>query len=573
MRFSFSLLHFALFACRALGQDAKDDYAVEYVEPFKGKPAKEGDFVSTGPDVEQCVKFEAEGLRITLPAGFVGDRARTGMASTFGVKGDFEMTVSYEILQEPAPADAGSQTRLAISVVLDKPFPWQNQAALNRRVTTNGPNYFAWLTRRDVADSKAFLRMESFPTQAKIGRLRLIRRGQLLSFLATVGADNDFLLLKKENFGAEDVREVALIGATGSDRAALDARVTDLRIRAAALTKPGPVKQVKFVPPPKDYAKSYLHPFKGGPGIYPGWDFEGPGAEQLVQFEAKGLLITLPQGWQGERPATGLRSRFGVKGDFEITMSFEILQEPRQEVAGTANSTRLNLAITKEAPKFNVTTISRSMSRTNGQRFVSWSSLWDEAEGRQRIESNNTATRATTGRLRLVRSGVEVFYGVSEGFEGEFTYFKKSLFGVEDIRNVRIMTSTGGKEASYDVRVTDLRIRADEIPNMPEVPAAAKVELQEGAPPPPPPRRGWIVAAVLLGVGLLVLLGAALGMWFYLQRRGLPLSPGGRGVRGEGELIACARCGKKWTVIAGKKSKCPHCSKTVLLPEVEAGEA
>jgi hypothetical protein len=521
MRISISILVFALFACRALGQDAKDVYAVEYVEPFKGKPAREDDFARIGPDADPCVKYEPEGMRIALPAGFAGDRPSTGVVTTFGIKGDFEITVGYEILHEPAQAEAGSQTRFAITVSLDKPFPAQNRVAFNRRVTNNGPNYYTWMSRRDPADNKPVLRRQSFPTEVKSGRLRLVRSGAVVSFLVAEGRDKEFTLLRKENFGSEDVRDINLAGATGGDKAALEVRLTDLRIRAAALTKPGPVKQVTLAPPAKEYAHTYFHPFKAGPGIYPGWALAGPGAEQIVQFEAKGLHITLPQGWQGDRPATGIRSLFGVKGDFEITMSFALLPEPRQEQAGNANSTRLNLTVTKEGPKFNVATVSRSMSPTNGQRFGSWSSLWNEAVGNQKVESNSTPTAALSGRLRLVRSGAEVYYGASEGAEGEFAYFKRSLFGLEDIRNVRIVTSTGGEKAALDVRITDLRIRADEIPNMPDVPVAAKVEQGEDA--PAPARKGWVAAGLLLALGLLVLVGLTLGLWLYLQRRNSPV--------------------------------------------------
>src|SRR5207248_30792 len=47
----------------------------------------------------------------------------------------------------------------------------------------------------------------------------------------------DFTLLQEYPFTAEDLQDVRIVGSTGAGkRAALDARVTDLRIRATSLT-------------------------------------------------------------------------------------------------------------------------------------------------------------------------------------------------------------------------------------------------------------------------------------------------------------------------------------------------
>src|SRR6478735_4048167 len=64
-----------------------------------------------GPDVDTCVAFEPEGIRIKLPTGYAGpkgwsgERPDTGVIVPVIVKGDFEITVGYEILQAPQKAD------------------------------------------------------------------------------------------------------------------------------------------------------------------------------------------------------------------------------------------------------------------------------------------------------------------------------------------------------------------------------------------------------------------------------------------------------------------------------------
>ena len=52
---------------------------------------------------------------------------------------------------------------------------------------------------------------------------------------------NDFTLLRQHPFRGEDLRGVHLGGQTGGPQAALEARITDFRIRAEAL--PGRIAQ------------------------------------------------------------------------------------------------------------------------------------------------------------------------------------------------------------------------------------------------------------------------------------------------------------------------------------------
>src|SRR4051812_45478929 len=48
------------------------------------------------------VRFEPAGLRISLPAGR-GKLPTTGLSTTFQVRGDFEITLSYEVLKAEQP--------------------------------------------------------------------------------------------------------------------------------------------------------------------------------------------------------------------------------------------------------------------------------------------------------------------------------------------------------------------------------------------------------------------------------------------------------------------------------------
>jgi hypothetical protein len=51
----------------------------------------------------------------------------------------------------------------------------------------------------------------------------------------------------------------------------------------------------------------------------------GPNAAGSIKSDSRGVRITLTEE-HGLRPAVGLALRTGIKGDFEITMAFEIIQ-------------------------------------------------------------------------------------------------------------------------------------------------------------------------------------------------------------------------------------------------------
>ena len=125
-----------------LGMPAlRDKYPEEYHPSLKdeGKPVPGLEFY--GPDAEDCVQFEPEGLHISLPTTYPRQRPGTGVVTDFGVQGDFEITLSFEILQEPRVPTSGNPTLLKLMVVpggTPKATVWQqthqNRASLSREL-------------------------------------------------------------------------------------------------------------------------------------------------------------------------------------------------------------------------------------------------------------------------------------------------------------------------------------------------------------------------------------------------------------------------------------------------------
>jgi hypothetical protein len=212
----------------------------EYSHSLKGLADDPRGLERIGPDAEACVVFEPEGLRIALPArysgqlGFHGERPDTGVVLPLGVKGDFDVAVTYEVLRQPEKEDAGHpQTRVSLDVAVDRRT--NTAAVLSWRVSRwNGAELLAWMNEPDEAGGERKEKFKEFPAPPPTGRLRVVRNGSMLSYYAAEGADGEFKLLQRYPFSAADLEDVRVTGSTGGPRAALEVRLTDLRIRADA---------------------------------------------------------------------------------------------------------------------------------------------------------------------------------------------------------------------------------------------------------------------------------------------------------------------------------------------------
>jgi DNA-directed RNA polymerase subunit RPC12/RpoP len=119
-----------------------------------------------------------------------------------------------------------------------------------------------------------------------------------------------------------------------------------------------------------------------------------------------------------------------------------------------------------------------------------------------------------------------------------------------------------------DARLVDLKIRTQ--PGIAAATSEANLLAGEG---PKSRSRGRLTVILVIGMGLMLLLMVLLGTWLAVrQRRVLQTSE----VTKTSEVwsAACSSCGKKFkarAALGGKKVKCPHCGKAVLVPETRTG--
>jgi hypothetical protein len=415
--------------------------------------------------------------------------------------------------------------------------------------------------------------------------------------------------------------------------------------------QPGPPAPAEAPVLRAEYPEEFHPDLKGNAGAVPGLLVYGPHAPDCVKFEPEGIHITLPPTFPRQRPGTGVVTDFGVRGDFEITVGFEILGPPKRWAGGKPTELQLVIVPTQapqpgkwQKPNQNYASLCRRAPQGNtvsafptlpprrpnciaqaiasqvgapsatgapvwpqalvalrvatldafvgtvppgdeAQKIVRearWNDFgaffadftrWNEDNGEDRGDEMHHPSplfpaAASTGRLRLVRKGPTLSFFTSEP-PADFKLVETSAFGTEDLKNVRVLGSTGGPGASFDVRVSDLSIRAEGLPKRP---AAAARLAADG--------RKWPLALLVLA-GLAAAVTVSLGTWYYTRtrRRPVPAGPAPAAVPAaaphspvaRGIVFQCPGCGKRLRARAeqaGSKPKCPQCGKEVVVPSI-----
>lgn len=297
----------------------------------------------------------------------------------------------------------------------------------------------------------------------------------------------------------------------------------------------------------------------------------GPDADTCVVFEPEGIRIKLPtgyagpKGWSGERPDTGVIVPVIVKGDFEITVGYEILQAPQKADAGHPQ-TRLTLDISSDRVGHATTTLSWRVQVNAGTGHFCWVRLGEERQ------SKNVWTRSKSGRLRMTRTGATVTYSVSDEPSGEnFTPLTQLAFTSDPLEDIHVVGSTGGPQAGLEARVTDIVVHGQSLSRTTESTAAT------GPAGPAASHR-----TLYVGTAAVALTGLAVGLALWRRRSRSPATttnaaapaPVDTPAPVDGPIaLACPSCGKKLKVrpeLAGKQVACPQCGTAIRATKIKA---
>lgn len=275
-----------------------------------------------------------------------------------------------------------------------------------------------------------------------------------------------------------------------------------------------------------------------------------------VQWEAAGARVTLPGGQGVQRPS-GLSPDFRIDGDFEITYAYEILQLDQPE-KGFGNGPSLYVAI--DAKTGNAVSMARRVTTAGKNVFVT-------ARTHTALKLSSAVktkpAHSPTGKMRIERTGAKVRFFCAEGEDQEFHLITETEFSDAPITFLQIGGNPGGGEATLDIRLLSLTIRADRLPGY-EAPAEVNPPAGDA---PPADSRLWLYVAGAAAVVLMLAVIGALAL-LVLRRRATPATTKAAVPREANQRplsFVCTECGKKLKVkpqLAGKKLKCPYCGKT-----------
>jgi WD40 repeat protein len=281
------------------------------------------------------------------------------------------------------------------------------------------------------------------------------------------------------------------------------------------------------------------------------------------QPDDKGVRIILPAG-QGILPAAGFAPGFSVRGDFEVTASFEVLRADRPDT-GYGVGVSIYAAIDPNAND----AVSLARRVLPDGKAVFMSDRLKPVDGKENHQLQTVPSASATGRLRFRRVGSVLRYFVADGPGAEFVPMGEVEFGTAEVRYVQVGGNAGQSQAGLDVRLLDFSVRADELPGLPAVEPAGPAKVRS---------KGWLAAGGIVGLGIALSFVAV--CLYVRQSRRAGKAPAGQQSQPEAAApllsFACPGCGKKLRAkagLTGKKVKCPHCRTPLRVTEDRPGEA
>jgi hypothetical protein len=506
------------------GSPPQKKYAQEYYQAFSGKPNDIENYEFRGGDTEKQVAFEADGLRINLIPGYPGGRPGVGLSLLALIKGDFEITANFEILQEPKRSDSRG-TRVTLGVLVNESA--RIDGSISHRINGQGNRqFFTYLAKPNTPAAQHF-----FNTDAKSGQLRLVRTDTVLSFLSSPTDSEEFTLLKEYPFTTNDLKTVFLEASTNDPKDLVDVRITNLRVRAAAIqTGKAPLprkgglaaillvglvvtmfsilalwlilrwrrsketatpptleaeesnqtsapnaageRKTPFVNRPRrlvsllvvslvlaisgvtagvwfagcwaepalNEATEFHHDFRGQP-LPPELGLFQVDDKNLVQVEPEGLRIKISETWISPPWGIGIKTAFGLKGDFEATVAFEMIR------SDIPPKSRIGLAlglfpVNNGKGKNNAATGIDRFVAANGAEGIRW---WSS-----KLSQNGEVPNSDkVGRFRLKRTGTMLRYLWAAGLEGDdFQEIGQSEWS-DDVEHIRVYLFTTQNPATW----------------------------------------------------------------------------------------------------------------------------
>lgn len=475
-------------ACLFHGLDQR--LTAEFRDDLRGAELNRRVFTVMPAGLRQHVQPESRGLRIHTPSS----AATLSVLFTPILRGDFEVTASYSIPEAKRPDQIAGNANLRV---------WSSNGkrqlaaffSVNGLPADQGGHYV--MNRGHIEGKKHDIRTELVPTGARSGKLRVVRKGATLHFLAAEGRSHEFRRLHQIPFSSEDIIGTRLGVHTVDPAIGMEVRWTDLVIRAEQVVgEVDAVQSTQLASGLKlELPVEYTHDFRDSHLDDHTLELVGGGASHIIRAESEGLRMRAPTSSVGKLPAVGVSPRFRIRGDFEVTVTYEILNAARPPKEGISR-TRFQIEATLDSSAQE--SLRFSLSRATAGDFEYYTTRRIVVDDKDRYPGRVLPTNNETGKMRLVRTGRMVHFFVSNGEEDVFEILHQMECGDEEVASLTMWILPGIIRANLDLRLTDLTIRAEELP---------------GWTGPPPMQRRWLWWLV----GLFALLLSGAGIWWVVR--------------------------------------------------------
>jgi Protein of unknown function (DUF1583) len=214
--------------------------AAEIGQDFRGKPYDPRLFLPTGPGFATAIRSDRQGLRIVLPPEH-GMKPPVGIVFRTGLKGDFEITMEFEVVDVKGPKEGrGAGPSLYLTMV----SPTQEAATTGWKLLPDGDMVFYSHHASTPIGGKREHYVSSTPAKGRSGRLRFVRTGSTLAYLAAEGNSDPFREIDQFDIGKDDVNGVRVAADNGGSPTLVDVRIKSVKVVADELGDPTPL------PPP-----------------------------------------------------------------------------------------------------------------------------------------------------------------------------------------------------------------------------------------------------------------------------------------------------------------------------------
>jgi serine/threonine protein kinase len=208
----------------------------EFYQDFRGNAALPSYLQMSGVE-ESVVEREPAGLRVRMPANRCSDYP-AGVVLSGAFKGDFEVTVSFDLLSDKPPS-TGQGIGIELYLMTETPgqtSPHRDALAVSRlNRPAGGERYMC--NRAETVDGKRRFMTHTAPVGtapgpvSKSGRLRLTRTGGKVTAWAAEGPNGDFREVGAFDHGTADLQMVRFSAYPGGTRVEpVEVRLVDLRI-------------------------------------------------------------------------------------------------------------------------------------------------------------------------------------------------------------------------------------------------------------------------------------------------------------------------------------------------------